>query len=206
MNLSPCTPLSEHNKAFHACSLRLFGPWSIKPVPRCQSPLTRRPRRPLLSIICLCLLLRINSIFQPLSATITLLIAEDDRHGSCWAALQNRGCTLYRGTLCLRLRDRVTWKREGGDPRWHKRCRPNSTVIDLKQPLPVKARSSDMEADRLWRQVLLCSSPFQNGDRRQQPPPAVIVPISVLSQQWASFSSQCMSVLHLHTTTNGKLF
>lgn len=44
MDLSRCSPLSACNKAFHACSLRLFGPWSIKPMPRCQNLLTSRPR------------------------------------------------------------------------------------------------------------------------------------------------------------------
>lgn len=44
MDLSRNSPLSGCNKAFHACSLCLFGTWSIKPMPRCQNLLTRRPR------------------------------------------------------------------------------------------------------------------------------------------------------------------
>lgn len=43
MDLSRSAPLSESNKAFHACSLHLLGAGSIKSTPRCQFLLTSRP-------------------------------------------------------------------------------------------------------------------------------------------------------------------
>lgn len=51
MDRSPCAPLSECNKAFHACSLHLFGLWSVKPVPTNKAFQTEHPLAALINII-----------------------------------------------------------------------------------------------------------------------------------------------------------